>query len=298
MSLSSQRVGSWLQVASVVAASLAASSCAQTPRGEFTALECSDEDDNDGDMLSDCDDPDCWVFCPIRGNVEIGDASMSTPPDVPDAQVSPPKPDAGKPKPSADDDAGNPPPGSGDEDAGMPPATCDCAPDEMCVDGECRSNTNFDGQYTLSVRSAYVPLGPSLDRCFDYKSSACVARLPPLCDCERPDPYVVVVLNRSPVSKATTAPKLDTASPVWPDSPTVTIDLKASDQLTFRVFDSDGIGSDPPIFDCVPELSTLTLGSGVLSCNPRPGTTVTAPPGSNYFINVEVRRVVPDAAMP
>jgi Ca2+-dependent lipid-binding protein len=106
------------------------------------------------------------------------------------------------------------------------------------------------------------------------------------------------VLNRSPVSKATTAPKLDTASPVWPDSPTVTIDLKASDQLTFRVFDSDGIGSDPPIFDCVPELSTLTLGSGVLSCNPRPGTTVTAPPGSNYFINVEVRRVVPDAAMP
>jgi C2 domain len=281
----------WLQqyrfaaILLVILPPVAASSCAEKPLGEFTA--------------DDCDDPDCWVFCPFRGTYEIGDASSSIGPDASDA-MSQPAADSGKPRPLPDDDAGAPIDASTDDDAGSTPGVCDCAPDEACVAGQCKptASTSIEGTYTLRVKSALVPNGPSADRCFDYPSAACLARILPLCDCERPDPYVVITLNGTVLMKATTTPVRDTTNPLWTDSPSVTVDLKATDKLTFLAFDSDGIGSDPQIFSCLPALSALESGTDTLSCNPRAGTTVTPPAGSTFIITVGVKKIVPDASMP
>jgi hypothetical protein len=289
----------WRFVAMCVVGFLAAEGCAETPVGEFTAIACMDDEDNDDDKLVDCDDPDCWVFCPYRGGFMLGDASSSPRPDASFDAMPPPVADSGKSNGMMDDDAGTEPvDASLDDDAGTVPS-CECAPEEECVDGQCRpaASPSIEGTYTLSVKSAYVPLGPSIDRCFDYSGAACGTRIPLICECERPDTYVVVVLNGTVLMKATTAAVRDTASPVWTTAPTVTIDLKATDKLTFIAFDQDTI-QDQQIFSCVPVLSTLESGTDSLSCNPRPGMTVDPPANSNYFITVNVRRVVPDASAP
>jgi hypothetical protein len=305
MSSSSRGVGCYWLYPSVSARSLlvaavlfAAGSCAQQPIGEFGADACGNGQDDDGDALIDCNDPDCWVFCPLRGGVEIGDAAVSNPTDA-SFDASRPAADGGKPM-QLDDDAGTPGlDASADDDAGSSPV-CSCAPNEMCVDGECRpaASPSIEGMYTLSVKSALVPLGPSADRCFDYTAAACLTRILGLCDCERPDPYVVIKLNSDVLMKATTASVRDTVNPQWTDAPKVTIELKPTDALTFLVFDSDGIGQDPQIFSCMPDLSTLEQSIDAISCNPKPGTTVMAAAGASFFITVEITKVAPDAAMP
>jgi hypothetical protein len=296
----SSRIASrrWLHGLSV-AIFFAASSCAQAPVGEFTADACTDNQDNDGDLLRDCDDPDCWVFCPYRGNFEIGDASSSMSSDASFDAAMTPAADSGKTHPTLDDDAGTGTVDPSSDDAGSLPSTCQCASDETCVDGQCQPvpSPNITGTYTLSVKSAYVPLGPSNDRCFDYSAVGCVQRVPVICECSRPDPYVVVLLEDKVLMKATTAPVQNTASPVWSAAPVVTIDLNPMSKLKFIAFDSDAI-MDQQIFSCMPVLSTLESGTDVLSCNPAPGTTVTPPAGNNYYITAEVRKIVPDAAMP
>jgi hypothetical protein len=278
---------------------LAASSCAEKPVGEFTAAACMNDDDDDGDDLVDCNDPDCWVFCPYRGDFKLGDASSSPVSDA-SFDATAPAADSGKPSGMMDDDAGTGPlDASLDDDAGSPPR-CECAAGESCVDGECRPtpSPSIEGMYTLSVKSAYVPLGPSNDRCFDYTAAACATRIPVICECEKPDPYVVVVLSGNVLMKATTAAVRDSTIPVWSAAPTVTINLKSTDTLTFIVFDQDTI-QDQQIFSCMPVLSTLESGDDVLACNPRPGTIGNAPAGStSYSIAVEVRKVVPDASTP
>jgi len=275
----------------------AASSCAERPVGEFTAEDCSDLDDNDRDSLTDCDDPDCWVFCPFRGDTQLGDASSSTPSD---AGPEPTKPaaDSGKPNGIIEEDAGTVPIDAGaDDDAGS--ATCECAPDETCVDGACMpsASTSIEGMYTLRVKSALVPIGPSATSCFDYENVGCVTRLPGICDCEGPDTYVVVMLNGNVLMNATTTPVRNTTNPLRTDNPVVKIMLKPTDRLTFLAFDSDGIGQDPQIFNCMPALSELESGNDTLSCAPKAGSTV-MPAGSNYVITVEVQKIVPDASMP
>jgi hypothetical protein len=281
-----------------IAGLLVTSSCADKPVGEFTVAACMNGEDDDGDELRDCNDPDCWVFCPYRTGFELGDASSSPPSDASVDATPAPAADSGKSGEMLDDDAGL---GAGDasleDDAGMPSA-CECAPNEMCIEGQCQpaASPTIEGMYTLSVKSAYVPLAPSNDRCFDYPTG-CVVRAPPFCDCERPDPYVVVVLSGTVLMKATTTAVHDTASPAWSAAPTVTINLKSTDTLTFIVFDQDPI-QDEQIFSCMPVMSTLESGTDVLSCNPRPGMTPSAPAGSSYFITVQVARIKPDAAVP
>src|SRR3954464_868076 len=240
----------------MIVTSLAASSCAERPVGEFTADDCNDGDDNDHDLMTDCDDPDCWVFCPFRGAFQIGDASSSAPPDAgPDAATQPAA-DSGKPKPMGEDDAGMPPVDAGSEDDGGSSPACECASGETCVDGECKppASTMIEGTYPLTVVTAPVPLGPSANSCFDYENVGCLARVAPLCDCRFPDTYVVVLLNGTALMKATTTPVQSTTNPVWTNSPKVTIDLKPDSKLTFIAFDSDGFGQDPQIFSCVPSL--------------------------------------------
>lgn len=287
----------------VCLAMFAALSCGERPNGEFTAKECSDRDDNDGDSLIDCDDPDCWVVCSWSGSFEIGDAASGTPDasEGPDAAMRPPVGTTKPPPASDDDDAGAKPRDAGassdDDDAGTP-TLCECAPDETCVNGRCvtAASTSIEGRYALSVRSALVPLGMNAATCYDYSNAGCIAKLLPVCDCERPDPFVRIMLNGIELTQATTTPVRDTANPVWADAPSVTIDLKATDKLTFTVLDDDTL-TEAVIFSCMPALSTLESGTDVLSCNPRAGT-FTPPAGSNFIITVEVRKLPPDASVP
>jgi hypothetical protein len=273
----------------------AASSCASTPVGEFTAEACTDGDDTDHDGLYDCNDPDCWVFCPVRGNVEVGDASSSDPSDAAPDAMSKPAPDSGKPNAMHDEDAGVEPMDAAmpDDDGGTAPDPCKCPQGQSCIDGQCRPNPSptIEGTYTLHVTSALVPLGPDNDHCFDYSGAACPMKLPFVCDCQRPDPYVVVLQNKTVLSQATTPEVRDTVNAQWPAAPSVMVTLKATDTLTFRAFDWDGLGQDQPIFDCMPDLSVLSMGADALACSPR---TV----GASYSITASFVRAVPDASVP
>jgi hypothetical protein len=279
----------------------AASSCASTPVGEFSADVCTNGDDDDRDNRSDCDDPDCWVFCPVRGPVQVGDASSFDLPDAAPDAGGKPAADSGKPSAIQENDAGEEPVDAAtpDDDSGTSNG-CKCPADQRCLEGECRPNPSpsIAGMYTLRVQSALVPLGPSDDRCFDYSGAACPGRIPFLCDCERPDPYVVVLQNKTVLSRATTTEVRDTTTAQWNTSPSVTITLKATDTLTFRAFDWDGLGQDQAIFDCMPDLSPLGSGADALSCNPRAGTTATPPAAASYSITAKVERVVPTASSP
>ena len=280
-------------------ASTAAAGCASTTRGEFTSAACGNGQDDDDDKLTDCDDPDCWVYCPLRAREpEIGDASSYVGPDG-STDVSEPRGrrDASITTSKPDDDAGSTRRDASEDDAGMDPGTaCKCPPGEVCVSGECTPD-QITGEYDLSIRSAYVPLGADVDHCYDYTGAACTMRILIFCDCERPDPYVDVVLNGQPILKAMTPEVRDTQSPVWPAAPTVRLMLKPTDTLTFAAFDWDGLGSDEAIFSCSPDLSTLATGSDVLSCAPKPGTTIKPPQGTNYYITAQARKAK-DAGVP
>jgi hypothetical protein len=294
-------VHSLVLLALAAATAAAASSCTSTPVGEFTAEACTDGEDNDRDGLYDCDDPDCWALCPVRGNVEIGDASSSDPPDAAPDAMSKPVPDSGKPTSIHEDDAGVEPMDAAmpDDDGGALPDPCKCPQGQSCIDGQCRPNPSptIAGMYTLRVTSALVPLGPDNDHCFDY-SGACLMKLPFVCDCQRPDPYVVVLQNKTVLSKATTPEVRDTVNAQWTAAPSVVVTLKATDTLTFRAFDWDGLGQDQPIFDCMPDLSVLSMGADALSCIPRPGATATPPADASYSITASFVRVTPDASVP
>lgn len=81
----------------LAAASLLPSGCTQHNSGEFSRLECGNGRDDDGDLLMDCDDPDCsaWVMCSpefIRLRAfDAGEPGLGDPPDdsSADAQVPP-----------------------------------------------------------------------------------------------------------------------------------------------------------------------------------------------------------------
>jgi hypothetical protein len=266
--------------------------CSKNVEGELTARLCDNDLDDDGDGSSDCQDVDCWVFCPPRSALEIGDASSQLDSTLPSSPAPPQqKPDAGKPNTSKEDDAGMSLPDPNQDDAGAP-SSCNCAADEECVDGACRPLDDIEGTYELSIRSAFVPLYNAMERCYDYNSPGCAARLPVVCECVRPDPYVVVLLNRNVLSKATTPEARGTASPVWPDAPKVQIMLKAGDTLTFVVYDGDGIGQDTEIFRCSPDLSPLANEAPVLSCSPAAGMTMPPPRGGNFAVTADVRKIL------
>src|SRR3954447_14738072 len=80
--------------------------CSKNVEGELTAAACSNNLDDDGDGPRDCDDPDCWVFCPPRNALRYGDASSQLDSDVSSNAAPRQNLDAGKRGTLADDDAG------------------------------------------------------------------------------------------------------------------------------------------------------------------------------------------------
>ena len=281
------------QVASLLlTAALGLASCAQDIRGEFSALECTNERDDDNDNLIDCRDPDCWVFCPAQRPGMIGTPDSMFP-DAGSGDASPPDtlPDSGREPTMPGDDAGMSIEPPDPDDAGMPPMCTTCPAGEECIDGTCKPKS-ITGEYDISVRSAVVPLSTPNDKCFDYRGAAagCQSRGILLCECVPPDPYVTILLNGKVLTRATSPEARGTASPSWTASPVVRTTLTDDSTLTFIVYDWDGIGSDTEIFRCSPDLAALSSGTDVLSCSPAAGMTIPPPRGTNYVVAVSVKK--------
>lgn len=263
---------------------LALSGCAQSVGGELSATACANGEDDDGDARSDCEDPDCWVYCPFPSDPsEIGDASSSF-----DAG---PRIDASQ-NPS---DGGRLDSAPGEDDSGMPPAdpedsgaepVCDCGSEQMCDAGRCVPRS-LDGVYLLRVKSALVPMRDADNDCYDYARPTCPG-IPIGCnECEAPDPRVVVWLNGTAVAEATTAATPNTISPTWPNAPEFELTLRETDRLTFFVVDADD-SRDQEMFRCTPDLSSLP--SRFLSCSPAADMTQVPPTGTRYLVTVDANR--------
>src|SRR4051794_13338397 len=98
---------------------LALMSCGVPTRGELTEAQCSDANnrvDEDGDHLTNCDDPDCWVydFC--------GDGSQIMKPPAKDAGAS--ERDAGSSTMAGSDATSGFDAGSASVDAEVVPLLC------------------------------------------------------------------------------------------------------------------------------------------------------------------------------
>jgi hypothetical protein len=272
-------------------AALAFSACSKTIRGEFSAESCSNTVDDDGDGYMNCDDPDCWVYCPMIIN-EPRDASF--PPEV-DAQVAdsgqPPR-DPNRPAPMQPEDDGGSVAPDPEDDAGVP-AGCGCTDDEVCVDDTCLPRPRIQGDYLLRITSAFVPSYSTTDRCYDYANPSCMMRYPVICDCLRPDPYVFVTLDSVPLDRTMTA--RSTTMPSWtpPASPTVRVTLTPDSVLTFIAFDDGGAGNDTEMFRCSPDLSPLESGGDSLVCSPDPKTTIEPPRSASFYITARIENVPP-----
>ena len=264
---------------------LALAGCAQSVAGELSVTACTNGEDDDGDGRSDCDDSDCWVYCPRPSDPnEIGDASSSfdSGPRL-DASAAP-KDGSAVDSAQGDDDTGMPLPAD-PEDGGAEPV-CDCGTEQMCDAGACVPRS-LDGVYRLRVKSALVPMTDSRNDCYDYARPTCPG-IPIGCsECEAPDPRVVVWLNGAPVSAATTAATANTISPTWPNAPEFELTLRKSDTLIFFVVDDDDT-RDQEMFRCTPDLSSLP--SQFLSCSPAAGMTQVPPTGVRYLVTVDAMR--------
>jgi hypothetical protein len=244
------------------------SACRLEPPGEWDPLQCRDGQDNDGDGLIDCLDPDCWAFqCsldqpPPSGIPEAGSGGARSMTDASVHLDAASTPDARLPPPVlGEDDAGG-------EDAGpgtLPPAAA-CSPTsggcergQTCVDGICKP-IDIAGKYVLEVVSAVVPDRMPSGVCYDPEVWCAIGP----CDACLPDPYVVVTQN-GVVRVGTTTTIADTLKPKWTNA-RFDLTLSNSDKLVFGVWDSDGlINSD--IFSCSPDL-LRQVPTGTLSCSP------------------------------
>jgi hypothetical protein len=260
---------------------LAFTACRITPHGEWNALECSDDLDNDGDGLVDCDDPDCWAFAckrPRPTPIDAGaDASSTTPSDAAPFDADPP--DAMTPPPPHEPDSGP----MSMEDSGEPDRSCTsdqslCKADEECVAGVCKP-IDIRGDYTLQILSASVPDRNPGGICYDADNSVCALGH---CDTCKPDPFVVVKKNNV-VTVDMTLPRTNTTKPTWTE-PGFPVTIADNDTLQFMVRDADLLLSSE-IFTCSPDLRQLP--TGMLHCGPLPGSTID--PGSGNVFEVVAR---------
>jgi hypothetical protein len=265
---------------------LALTACRITPHGEWNALECSDDLDNDGDDLIDCEDPDCWAFAckHTQPTPPIDAGSDAHTPDA--ALVDANSPDVmTMPLPVDDSDSG---PISMD-DSGEPDFTCTrdpnrCKPDEKCLAGVCKP-IDIRGDYTLQILSAVVPDQNLAGVCYDFDLSLCT---PPDCSTCEPDPYVVVKKRNIATLGMTARPtSSNTDKPTWTE-PGFPITIADDDTLQFIVWDADGLLSSE-IFSCSPDLRQLP--TGMLRCSPRAGSTIDPPSGTVFEVVARVTKL-------
>lgn len=234
-----------------IAVCLVVLGCSTASPGEFTYAACSDRDDNDGDMLADCDDPDCQAFDHCTAHVMSPDAGA--PPDAGSRDGGPQqRPDAGS---GTDEDAGGDDDAGGVDaarpDAGAIPCGGSCGATQVCIDERCENPPPAVGRFTVTIVSVGVPDMNESARCFD---DFCANPFPSppfgFCTCP-PDPYVLVVRIRGDVQTTVgrTATAIDERMPDFSDTPMM-VELTLGDVLRVSVLDEDPSPPDQPMYEC------------------------------------------------
>jgi hypothetical protein len=243
-----------------LALAMAGHACSDTIAGEFTASECADNADNDGDLLFNCDDPDCQAYDYCR--TQTGHAAGSPAPaggGAPALEDAGPAPDANA---ASDEDAGmivDPP------DAGMPPCGGMCSPTQVCIDDVCEdvSSPGLD-EFELRILTVDVPDFNMWAQCLDPCDDSAFPSYG-FCACA-PDPYVEVWRIRAQDEQevtmhfGSTTVAVDERTPSFEDA-TLRIDLMAEDALSFVVMDADPDRlTDATIYTCRHELGAIAVG--------------------------------------
>lgn len=265
-----QKLGWWL-----VALVSCAQGCAHgQPWGEATNSQCSDGADNDGDLLIDCDDPDCRASSVCarqalwpkvsqddkQGDAQSAISDSSAPDRLADAAT---KNDAAEP---TSNDSGTPPlvDAGMSNDSAIPPgdpcSAVKCAETTICVDGGCASPAPTPISMKIRITSAIVPYLQPTGALFDTTPSGTY-----------PDPYVVIIVNGNEVFRTSTV--TDSITPMW-NEPGVRLDITSNDEVEFKVSDDDSTvfgntDGDDLMYTCTPTLpETQPTASIDLMCVP------------------------------
>ena len=253
--------------------------------GELSARECADGDDNDGDDLFDCFDPDCHAFDVCnpetrRPRSQIGSAVMGEVPGV-DAStmlsdpLAPPSDEPSMPEEPTPADEVPAEPGPGSEPASPMSVACDpaCVAPDVCVEGICLVPVAvFADSWQITEVEVTVPrrLEPS-SPCLDEGAIWCPGGSPSVdfwgCACP-PDPEVQVWVANPPeaaelVGTTQVIEKADEGT--WMLATPIELLLLASSEIVLKVLDRDGDGGEP-IFECGIAADPDVLGAGVLIC--------------------------------
>jgi hypothetical protein len=213
-----------------------ATGCSEVSAGqEVTALACNDGDDNDGDQLPDCFDPDCQHLerCRAQG---LGIAGIS---------------------------------GAAGEGpmVGTPGAACaeDCGTGERCVLGLCVPDAFVIADlWELTAIEVEVPRSTSYaaGECLDDECITPVPAFPfQACGCP-PDPAVMVYVDD--VAAGNTEPEVNADRVRWEVA--IPLRLAADSVIRFDVVDFD-LAETQAIFSCTVPADPEKLGSGTLECS-------------------------------
>jgi hypothetical protein len=255
----------------------ASAGCTRTPvLAETSDSLCTNEVDDDGDLLGDCADPDCWghEVCRVP-SVEAGvlpppyeapwmepppdDDDIPTPADErPDAGALPEPIDSGTPIEPVDSGTVAPP----------PPACGGLCPIEECIEGECVQPPTPLGRYVVSSLEVEVPRGRRLANgggCWDANDE-CGMELSLACECS-PDPQVKLFVDDVKAGHAGVAPESELAT--W-DALSIELDLNQGSRIRLEVLDNDEDVPEAPdfeiMFECELLASAELLASGELKC--------------------------------
>ena len=250
--------------------SLLLAACSSSSGAEVGTTLCSDKEDNDGDGLINCEDPDCFALEACRPNARMTSGSPT-----------PKKPDAGFVTPAGGTDAGSvgiPPAGAVDGGPDPKPTFVDagafacspCRPTEACVEGQCQVvAVDQAAHYLLHILSAVAPDQDISTRCYDSlpdcKGNISISPYA-VCNCPT-DPFVRVILSRGTTTMliGMTEAVTDDATPTYPRND-IDLSLEPGDVLIFEVWDAE----PPPkneemLYACMPDLSALRAGP--ISCS-------------------------------
>jgi hypothetical protein len=279
--------------------------CTETRTGaETSAIDCSDEVDDDGDNFVDCLDPDCWSHAMCR---QWMDASLPPemepfiPPQTPPVVGTGVWGDSMSEGPSdaSTVDAQAPPSSAPDslKDAGETLTCEDACPEEECRDGRCIEAPLELGSFVIHTVTLDVPRGPDALSCFDsFPECGTSATLPLPCACAPDVQLLIQVAGQSadPPRKAGIANALAHADSHALKALSIEVDLLEADEIIFTALDLDDGAPAQEILRCGVLVTQESLDSGVLRCTQR--FQVASELSEDFGVTAEIEAIEADLA--
>ncbi|MDD9932684.1 MAG: C2 domain-containing protein [Myxococcales bacterium] len=290
----------------VALASLCPACTLGTLETELTVGACMDLADNDGDDLTDCEDPDCQRLerCRGMGAPEpppglVGDAlpPITAPPGQDDVAMEPNAPSVGS---AGNGVMGGPPPADGGTDPATDDAmdpmsmgaedapTCPllCPEGQTCVNGRCVPNP-----FVIVDLWEITRIEVNVPRSIDYDNEVCLDTgcavpvfVPPYlrCGC-LPDPYVVVLVDGEEQARTSSARTIEFTG--WDVS--IPLGLLRTSVVRLEVLDDDSDEGEPDtlIYACEVPADPEVLAGGTIGCT-EPFSSDTGP--LSYTLSADV----------